>query len=219
MAPIRTKSEETSQKSERSKQFKASYSKFTKKKNEAPERARLATFIEINVNQPEDEVNKLELRAQEMLENRKPSIFNKDSVRAFLNKNTFVVAFAHPTYPMDYIRNATSITINCSKINRKLLFFDKNKKMMNVLPDRTAFKVQINDNTPMNVQSAMFDEKLELEIDFLSISIKELIPIQKCVIYLNILLQRNLQWVVPQELINTFAKLQLAAPNQLLQNS
>ncbi|QBC76005.1 nesp026 [Neophasia sp. alphabaculovirus] len=219
MAPIRKKSEETSQKSERSKQFKATYSKFTKKKNEAHERARLATFIEVNVNQPEDAINKLDLRAQKVFANKKPSIFNEDSVRAFLNTNTFVVAFAHPTYPMDYIKNATSITINCSKINRKLLFFDKNKKMMNVLPDRTAFKVQINDNTPMNVTTAMFDEKLELDIDLSSKTIKELMPIQKCVVYLNILVQRNVQWVVPQELLNTFAKLQLAAPNQLLQNS
>ena len=218
MAPIRKKSEETSQKSERSKQFKATHSKFTKKKNEVHERARLATFIQINVNQPEDAVNSLDLRAQKAFANRKPSIFNEDSVSAFINKNTFVVAFAHPTYPMDYIKNATSITINCSKINRKLLFFDKNKKMMNVLPDRTAFKVQINDNAPMNVKTAMFDEKLELDIDLSSKLIKELMPIQKCVIYLNILSQRNMQWVVPQELMNTFAKLRLAPPNQLLQN-
>ncbi|ABI13911.1 hypothetical protein AGNV_030 [Anticarsia gemmatalis multiple nucleopolyhedrovirus] len=217
MAPIKKKSEETSQKSERSIQFKSNYSKFTTKKKQAPEIARLAAIIEINVNQPEDEVNKLELRAQQLLKNRKPSIFNENNVRAFLNRNMFVVAFAHPTYPMDYIENTTSITINCSKINRKLLFFDKNKKMMNVLPDRTAFKVQINDTTPINVQAAMFDEKLELEIE-LSKSLNELMPIQKCVIYLNILLQRNVQWAVPQELINTFAKLQLAAPNQLLQN-
>ncbi|AJD09189.1 p25 [Condylorrhiza vestigialis mutiple nucleopolyhedrovirus] len=215
MAPIRKKSEETLQKNERSKQFKATHSKFTKKKTKVRELARLATFIQINVNQPEDAVNSLDLRAQKAFANKKPSIFNKDSVNDFINKNTFVVAFAHPTYPMDYIENATSITINCFKINRKLLFFDKNRKMMNVLPDRTAFKVQINDNAPMNVKTAMFDEKLELEIDLS----KELMPIQKCVIYLNILSQKNTQWVVPQELINTFAKLQLAAPNQLLQNS
>jgi hypothetical protein len=232
MPPIRKKNpsrkkteQESSQTSvkerykERNNQFNLISKKFESKKNEPRKRTQLATFIDINVNQSETAINELNVRYQKALLNRPPSIFNDNKVNALLNKNTFVVAFAHPTYTMDYLKTLNGITINCAKINRKLLFFDKNKKMMNVLPDHTAFMVQINDHTPMNVQTARFDEKLELNINLSSELLTELIPIQKCVIYFNIIAQKNMQWVIPQELLNTFANLQLAAPNQLLQTS
>lgn len=176
---------------------------------------RLIAFVDFSAYKPTQD---LELKAQNLYAQRKPSIF--DNVNDFVRRDTFVVVFAHPTYEIVYNRmpNSNLLNIYCSNINKKLLFKDTNDEMRNKLPNAMAFRVQLNNETPFNIKSATYDRKqLGLIIALTSNQIKELLPLQKCVIYLNILSSRF--WTVPPDLLALFFNLPLQPPISAAHNT
>ncbi|ABF50376.2 unknown [Antheraea pernyi nucleopolyhedrovirus] len=199
-------------KKERSKQFSAAAEKFGGEA--AGPEARLAAFLDIELNRQTPQNERLDREAEKVYSQRKPSIFAAQRANAFSRTNTFVAVFAHPTYTVEYSKlpHIDMVKIMCSNINPKFLFKNKDNELQNLLPNVTAFRVQINDEAPAAVKSVSFeDKKLKILMKFTTDEIITLLPMTKCVIYLNIL--TNKDWVVPQELLNMFAQLQLQPPN------
>ncbi|AAK85681.1 hypothetical protein [Epiphyas postvittana nucleopolyhedrovirus] len=204
---------------EKNKQFKATQQvhekieKFSRNIKKTLKPAQLAAFVNINFDLPT-----VDTSVQNAYDHRKPSIFNDTNVRSFLEKNTFVVVFAHPTYNIEYNSvGKNGVIIKCANINKKLLFEDENKKLLNVLPTSTAFRVQINNENPMHVERVTYnDNKLEIQLKMSTQLLNKLLPMLKCVIYFNILTTNQTPWNVPDELFNTFVNLKLRTPNYTL---
>ncbi|AGR56913.1 hypothetical protein [Choristoneura occidentalis alphabaculovirus] len=208
---------EEDQTTERLNQFKAASGKYGKRVGEPEKKPRLAAFINIKLNH--EATPEMDRRSKIFYEQQKPSIFNRANVEAFIKKCTFVVAFAHPTYPMEYnkISNTNYLKIYCMKINTDLLFKDKNQQMLNVLR-ASAFRVQLNDQLPLTVMSVMYDKKqLVLSVYFTQPQIIEWLPLKKCVIYFNTL--STVEWSVPSDLLSAFANLPLTPPTYAPHNT
>ncbi|AKR14104.1 hypothetical protein [Dasychira pudibunda nucleopolyhedrovirus] len=208
-------------KTERSNQFKAASTKYGKRVNDADKETRPVAFVDIKLNHratPE-----MEQRMQAVYARQKPSIFNESAVAEFIKNRTFVVAFAHPTYTIQFnkIPAVDQLRVYCSNINKDLLFKDKNQQMRNALPNAASFRVQINDEPLFKVQTVVYDKEsaqLVLTIRFLPRQTMELLPMKKCVVYLNILSNASVDWAVPADLLRAFAKLALAPPIPAPQN-
>lgn len=196
---------------ERSKQFKAASRKFGKRVNEPEKNTKLVEFANITLNY--EATPEMKQRMQNFVRDRQ-SIFNKYDVTTFIANSTFVAAFAHPTYEMEYnkIFNTNNLKIYCKNINKKLLFKNENFIIMNLLPDVSAFRVQINDKASFIVQSVIYeDNELIVTINLSPDQARELLPLSKCIIYLNILYAKK-EWKVPPDLMLAFTNLPLAEP-------
>nr|UIX56152.1 HycuOrf-24 hypothetical protein [Hyphantria cunea nucleopolyhedrovirus]UIX56298.1 HycuOrf-24 hypothetical protein [Hyphantria cunea nucleopolyhedrovirus] len=194
---------------ERFDQFKAASGKFGKrvsvKKKEA---ARLNAFVDIKVVETGQMLDERVEAATKQLK----SIFS-DTI-TFVQKQTFVVAFAHPTYSIKYKKNPNNeLKVYCDNINKDLLFKNKNRQLSNALPNVASFRVYINDKILYNVQSAMYDREdaqLILSLYMSPHQALDLLPLKKCVIFLNILPSKN--WTVPADLMRAFETLPLPPP-------
>ncbi|AHD25512.1 ac132 [Choristoneura murinana nucleopolyhedrovirus] len=205
---------------ERSNQFKAASNKYGKRVGEPDKETRLVAFVNIKLNnEATPEMNR---QSKIVYEQQKPSIFNKANVEAFIQKCTFVVAFAHPTYSIEYnkISQTNLLKIYCMNINSELLFKNKNEQMLNALPHAAAFRVQINNELPSKVENVMYDkqtEQLILSVYFSPKQTMESLPLKKCVIYFNTL--STTEWSVPSDLLRAFANLPLTQPKFAPQNN
>ncbi|AUR45054.1 hypothetical protein Spob023 [Spilosoma obliqua nucleopolyhedrosis virus] len=196
---------------ERSNQFKAASGKFGKRHvDKFNKETRLTGFIDIKLVDYQRSL-KLNDKLESMLKRQK-SIFS-DKI-AFEQKQTFVVAFAHPTYSIKYKKSPTNeLKIYCDNINKDLLFKNKNRQLSNALPNVASFRVHINDQTIFNVQTAIYDREdaqLILSLYLSPQQLIELLPLKKCVIFLNILPFKN--WTVPLDLMHAFMNLPLPPP-------
>ncbi|AGR57062.1 hypothetical protein [Choristoneura rosaceana nucleopolyhedrovirus] len=195
---------------ERPNQFEAAVKKYGKRRKQRDEKKQLVKFNDIN--QSNSKTIELDQRLKIVYEQQKPSIFNETNVQSF------VVAFAHPTYPIKYkkIPHTNILKIYCSKIRVNLLFKNDDLKMLNTLPKASTFRVQINDQQLFKVQNVMYDKEerqLVLSINFSKEQTLELLPQKKCVIYFNIL--STAEWSVPEDLLNAFANLPLEPPQNV----
>lgn len=200
---------------ERSGQFRAASGKYGKRVNEPDADTQLVALVNIQLNHLA--TAEMDLRAKTMRE-QQPSIFSAANVKAFIGECTFVVAFAHPTYTIQFnkIPQTNQLKLFCSNINKDLLFKNKNQQLRNALPAASAFRVQLNERLVFRPQAVMYDRidaqqsQLVLSLPFSTKQTIELLPLRKCVVYMNIL--QRAEWTVPPELLRAFEHLPLAAP-------